>query len=280
MTAKPNALHGLAIVRAPRSRQALGRWVSLALLLGLWSGLLSGCCGLLTEFETGIGKPKVVVEWDPAPETVILQAARPIQHYQPSIAPGYRRNYIPEARVWGDGRIVWTSYAANGARTVLEGRLTQAQLRALLQQFVDAGFFNWKTSYTSWLPYDNPPSDYLMVRLRSEAKTVSVTMTEPPQGYETLFRLLNSGAGVEGKVFQPQQAILMAQETSATPQMDWTQENLNLNLAAAAKGLPVEGRALQRAWDAVNQNPFFPPAVQWQGAVYTLYVKVPGLMYE
>jgi hypothetical protein len=258
------------------------RLAVLALLVVWLAGLLSGCCGVLTAIETGLGqvsgKPKAVLEWDPAPGNVVMQAARPIQHYQPSISPWYSRNYIPEGRVFGDGRVVWTG-TSNGARVVLEGRLTPAEMTALLQQFLDAGFFAWDTSYFSWLPYDNPLTDYLTVRLRSGPKTVSVSMVEPPNGFRDLFSTLNSGAGAAGTPFQPQQATLMAVKTSDAAQYDWDAENFNLDLSQAASGIPVEGRALQMAWDVVNQNPFFPPPVRLNGSDYKLYVLVPGLMY-
>lgn len=83
---------------------------------------------------------------------------------------------------------------------------------------MDAGFFGWKDAYSSILPYDNPPSDYLMVNLASAKKTVSVTMTEPPQGYADFFNQVSSGAGAAGALFSPAWATLIAEQTSQEPQ--------------------------------------------------------------
>lgn len=128
-------------------------------------------------YDLARGKPNAFiphpkVEWDSSPNTVILEAARPIHSYHPSLSIDVMRNYVPEGRLFGDGRIVWASYAADGARIVMEGRLAQEQVATLLLQCVDVGFFGWKASYSSLLPYDNPPSDYLTVNLSSMKKTV------------------------------------------------------------------------------------------------------------
>jgi len=108
----------LAIISLIRMRHKVLPIIAL-LALGIpFFGFL--CCGggLLTAFygvdflqgNNPIFAPKPKVEWDTSPGTIVAQAAHPIKHSLVSIPPEYTRNYIPEARLWGDGRIVWATY--------------------------------------------------------------------------------------------------------------------------------------------------------------------------
>jgi hypothetical protein len=232
--------------------------------------LLSGKPNLLT--------PRPKVEWDTSHTAVVVRATRPIRHYQPSLSSDYTRNYIPDGQVFGDGRIVWTVYSPEGSRTVMEGRLTPDQMRALLQGFVDAGFFGWKARYASLMPYDNPSSDTLQVNLLSVQKPVTVAMVEPPAGFTDLFDRVATGAGAAEAVFEPAEATLIAVPSGEDAVYDWDAEGLTVDLFTAADGITVQGRILQVAWRVVNENPYFPPPVKMNGATYKIYVIVPGLM--
>jgi len=220
------------------------------------------------------------LEWDPSPDAIVAQAATPIKSYHPTLLPDYTRNYIPEGRLFGDGHIIWAIYADDGSRTVMEGFLTQEQMTSLLQEFIDAGFFIWEDVYSSKLPYDNPPSDYLTLNLKSFQKTVRVTMTEPPEGYRELFDRLSSGAGALGTPYQPVSGTLILEETQGEPFAIWDSETFPLELSKAADGLPLEGEVLQAAWDLVNLNPLAPPIVKIGENNYKVCLLIPGLIYE
>jgi len=220
------------------------------------------------------------IEWDPSPDAIMAQTATPIKSYHPTLLPDYTHNYIPEGRLFGDGHIVWATYADDGSRTVMEGYLTQEQMTSLLQDFIDTGFFSWDDAYTSRLPYDNPPSDYLTVNLKSVQKTVSVTMTEPPEGYRELFNRLSSGAGALGTPYQPKSGTLILEETQGEPFAIWDNEKYPLDLNKAAEGLSLEGEALQVAWELVNRDPLAPPVVKIGEKNYKVFLLIPGLMYE
>lgn len=240
-------------------------------LFGFASDIFSG--------ERQLFETRPAVQWDAASGAVIVEAARPIRHHQVTLTEDYTRNYIPEARLWGDGRIIWCVYDGSGARTVMQGSLTQAQVQVLLEDFVSANFFGWKSQYTSLMPYDNPSSDYLTVNLLSTQKTVSVTMTEGPEDFARLFDLMSGGAGAPGAVFEPTEATLIAVQVSGEARHDWDQENVSVDLAQAGDGAAVSGETLRLAWSVVNENPYFPPMVSQNGQTYMLYLLVPGLMY-
>jgi len=88
---------------------------ALPILLMVLSGL-PVCCitaggAFSTAYDLVSGKPDAFtprpqVEWDASPSAVILQAARPIHSYHPSLSSDVTRNYIPEGRLFGDGRAV------------------------------------------------------------------------------------------------------------------------------------------------------------------------------
>jgi len=250
------------------------RGLLLILLVVSASFYLAGC----SLFTSEPNQP--VIEWDSSPEAVIIEAASPIKQYHPSLSPDLTRNYIPEARVFGDGRVIWAVYAEDGSRTVFEGYLTRDQMTTLLQDFVDAGFFGWKEAYFSKLPYDNPPSDYLTVNLTSLSKTVRVSMAQPPEGYTELFNYISTGAGAEGKPFIPQNGTLILEETQEKALITWDQETYPLALNQAAAGIPLEGEALAAAWEIVNREPLAPPVVEIDGKAYRFFLLIPGLMYE
>jgi len=278
----------LAIISLIRMRHKVLPIIAL-LALGIpFFGFL--CCGggLLTAFygvdflqgNNPIFAPKPKVEWDTSPGTIVAQAAHPIKHSLVSIPPEYTRNYIPEARLWGDGRIVWaTYYSSDGPRSVMEGRLTSEQMTAFFKQAIDVGFFGWNDNYFPLIPYENPPTDYLTINIRTAKKTVSNGMDTAPTAYKSLLNTLTNGPFAESKAFMPTHGTLIAIPTQNQAAINWDKENLNLDLSKAAQGIPVEGKVLQVAWEAVNKNPYYPPPVSQNRVSYILYVIIPELMY-
>ena len=58
--------------------------------------------------------PKPKTEWDQSPDAVIIEAT-----ITGGLVPmNFMENYIPEAQVWGDGRIVWVEETSNGRRVL------------------------------------------------------------------------------------------------------------------------------------------------------------------
>ncbi len=111
------------------------RGLLLILLVVSASFYLAGC-SLFTSEPT-----QPIIEWDSSPEAVIIEAASPIKQYHPSLSPDLTRNYIPEGRVSGDGRVIWAVYAEDGSRTVFEGYLTRDQMTDLIARFCRCWLF-------------------------------------------------------------------------------------------------------------------------------------------
>ena len=121
----------------------------IAALIMIMATLPSGCTTIAPPGQATT--TATAPDWDPSPATIAVEALQCC-----GLAPGwFSENYVPHARVWGDGRIVWAEYNETGQRRVLEGRLTPEQMRALMARIVQAGFLQWDERYQ---PAD-PPTD-------------------------------------------------------------------------------------------------------------------------
>ncbi len=216
------------------------------------------------------------VSWDNDPN------ARIIRYYSPyttaGLAGAYDRNYyIPEAQVWGDGRIIWL-LREGARRRVLEGRLTLGQMRALLERIVEAGFFGWEDTYYT-LGGNSHPSMHLSVSLTGRSKEVSEHGGAPDAFYE-LRQVLTSGAGSVGSDFVPARGYLAAVPELIEADVPlWPDASTGITLDQVGEGRYIDDEALAFTWQAVNKNPRAPVYVKSNGQVYTIMVQIPGLSY-
>ena len=110
--------------------------------------------------------PRPAIEWDPSPDAVVVEA-----HVGGGML--YEPNAVYWARLWGDGRLIWlTNAPSGGARQVSIAALTPEAMTALLQDFVNAGFFGWEDQYSPGIIYD-APNTCLRVWLTGAAHGVS-----------------------------------------------------------------------------------------------------------
>jgi hypothetical protein len=220
--------------------------------------------------------PRPELTWDPSPDSIVLET-----YVAGGLAPmNYMRNYIPDARVWGDGRILWVETNGSGRR-VLEGRLSEEELRALLQQFSDAGFFGWEAHYAPPYQVYDAGTTVLMVNLLSTRKQVTEYFEGAPARFHELAALLRSGAGVSGADFTPERIYLTAfpiSDTQSSVEFFWPDQAAGFALAEATAGRYVEGEALLYAWQVVNHGYY--SIVESAGRRYQLVVQVPGVSLE
>ena len=221
--------------------------------------------------------PRPAVTWDTAPAALIVQASNCC-----GLVPNtFVDNYIPDAQLWGDGRLVWVETGSGGDRRVLTAQLTTAEVEAVLQSFVDAGFFGWQPSYADNSVTDMP-STCLKVSLLTSSKQVCEYYRGAPKAFHKLFADLALGAGQTGTDFIPQNGYLTAYPYLGTPasppNWQWPGESVGLSLADAQNGLWVEGPALELAWSITSAN-YWNTLVQDGVNYYEVTVIVPGVSW-
>ena len=218
-------------------------------------------------------------EWNSSPDTLIIEVA----HHGFEID----YNYIPNVRIWGNGRLVWVEYENEsfyGKRRIMEGQLTPEELRDIITQFIEAGFFDWRLS------------DFLSAGLASTSLTVNLLNDSEFRGFENheiseelreLSDYLMGGAGAEGVEFVPTRGFLttyIARETGCgklETKYQWPKESFGYDLEEIQEyknGVWAEGDDLAFAWQIVNENPDC-PLVESDGTTYMIFLIIPKLSY-
>lgn len=226
---------------------------------------------------TSCGSQSPELTWDHAPETLIIQVSSSGGGSAPNAA---LINDLFDAQVWGDGRIVWTTWAEDYQRQVWQGQLSEAEMTALLQTFVDKGFFGMQARYAPEGNIVDGGTLSLSVHLPSTSTKVSEYINGAPSEFHDLVDLLTSGAGVAGTPYLPQSGHLDAREINQdmvdkTDLPVWDAAALGLDLHDAER-IWIEGDALMRAWEVVNKNYIFPIIVQGD-SYYELRLRLPEL---
>ncbi|MEM7348747.1 MAG: hypothetical protein AAF485_31335 [Chloroflexota bacterium] len=215
----------------------------------------------------------------PEDETTRIMSARFCCGFAPLVLV---MNYIVEASVWGDGRIIWVEEGDNGSRQIFEGRLTPDQIQGFLERAAAAGFFTWEDRYADPLIAD-APEQCLMIQLADQTKEVCEELTGAPPAFHDLYaEMTNFDLGASEMVYIPEQGYLTATELTLpddfTPPIDaeWPADTLSFSLDQAVEGVWVEGDILETAWDIVNNK--------WQGMIllegdryYEISVQLPEL---
>ena len=73
--------------------------------------------------------------YDPSPSSILLET----DDYYMVIDQEAICNRLPDIRMWGDGRVIYSHYTVQG-REVLEGHLAPESIKALLRSLQDLGF--------------------------------------------------------------------------------------------------------------------------------------------
>lgn len=215
--------------------------------------------------------------WDHSPDALIIQVTSG-GGMEPEAA---HRNRIPDAQVWGDGRIIWQTFNEDNVRQVWEGQLSEADMMALLQTFADKGFWRLKDHYEPKSEVFDSSSTSLHVNLLAENKRVSEYHSGAPNRFYELIGLMGSGAGATSQPYLPQAGYLDYYPLNADNYLDspelpvWDAEAAGLSLEDVPDGL-IEGAALLQAWDAVNQKYWSPIVVEGED-YYELYLEIPEL---
>lgn len=223
--------------------------------------------------------PLPAITWDTAADARVMLATYCCD--SPTIDE-LVRFYIPEAQLWGGGRLMWTRQDAQGARQVYFAQLAPDEMQALLQEIENAGFFDWEEEYADDSVVDGT-SKCLTVTLVDEKKKVCETHGGAPVAFYTLFDHLSQGAGYTGTIFHPNRAFVTGfrLEDLAGPRpaaaFTWEETQASFPVSRVLSGIWLEDdQTLRLLWEAANRDPYHMPVVEAGDNLYRLILQVPG----
>ncbi|MEZ4590664.1 MAG: hypothetical protein R3D55_05900 [Chloroflexota bacterium] len=231
------------------------------------------------DLDEGISQTSASeLAWNPDPEALIIQAFADIGGSAPTAA---LINQLFVAQVWGNGRITWVTWTDDFQRQVWQGQLSEAAMTDLLETIDDKGFFRLRARYAPRENVMDGSTIGIKVYLLARSQEVSEYVSGAPDKFHELFDLLISGAGAEGVPYFPQSGQLTAREIEID---EWREQPERPTWDAAALGVDLqeaqnlwlEGDALTRAWEVVNENPRF-PIVEQDGRYFELHLRLPEL---
>jgi len=228
-----------------------------------------------------VAPPPVDVRWNHDPDAQILLATYCCDS---PTTEELVRPYIPETQLWGDGRLLWTERHANCERRVYTRQLSAADVTALLQKIVAAGFFSWDERYVGE-PVVDAASKCLTVSLTDQTAAVCETHGGAPDAFYTLFDWLSQGAGADGVPYLPRTAYLTGFRLEDTgvplpePDVAWPQTLSHIPVGDAINGLWLEEEDLAPLWEAANQSPYHMPVVEDDNGRYRVILQVPDVSW-
>jgi len=220
-------------------------------------------------------RPSTKIDWNRDPAAIVIQATSA----WPQSVPALALNAIPDALVWGDGRIVWTEAGPRGGRKVSIGHLQPREMTQLLDEVRRSGFFRMQR----WYPADARQGPYdrsLCVHLLDTSHEVCACDGSGPHAFADLYQHVATGAGAAGVPYRPTEALLVATPALRSPDRRlpaWDAGATGLRLDDATRGVWVRDIALDLAWKLVNATPADPRATQGSRA-YVLTLQVPDII--
>ncbi|MEJ2706212.1 MAG: hypothetical protein P8074_01240 [Anaerolineales bacterium] len=262
---------------------------SIALAACSTSGFETGEVGLPEQTEAaGSPIPKAItptaeetmppdIIWDESPQSLIFSATTS-GGFVPQIA---ELNNIPDAQIWGDGRILWVESGPQGARQVMQGRMSQEQVATLFERLQAKGFFSWKELYKPQLAPTDLPTKCLFAQTKERSRKVCEYYEGAPAAFHEIYAWASQGAGVTGEPYTPEAGYLISYPIETPQQVgdqaepaEWSPQENEFTLSKATQGVWIQGQALQSAWKTVNQQPWGPSVVEGEQA-YLISLQIP-----
>jgi hypothetical protein len=181
-------------------------------------------------------------------------------------------NFVPNLRIWGDGRVVMGTYTDKG-RQVNLGHIDKAQIEDILELLRNAGFYsNWTPE--AWPP--NPAGDGfdLDVNLPGGDYSYSWQSAYDPEIYRELLAKINP---TQLKPFTPGRATLMAVPFSngSGDIVQWPPQFSFSLKDVTGSGRIIAGEPLAFIWQDINQN--YVPVVMDDNIQYLVWLVMPEI---
>ena len=232
------------------------------------------------EIGLSLDQPIPRVNWSNDPQSTVVLAT----YCCGSLPDFVQRNYIPDAHIWGDGRIVWSEIGINNQRSVLEGHLAEEKLSALLQSVAGQGFFSWPKLFTAPLMPNNLAEKCLAISLTNLPHTVCEYGEGAPIAFQALYALVSEGAGADGSPYTPTTGYLVSYPVQGPGQAEysgpiWNAQENGISLAQATSGAWLQGQPLQTVWNLINASPYSTLVIE-NGSPYNISLQIPGVSFQ
>lgn len=215
-------------------------------------------------------------DWDRSPDAIIVRLdSRPNQE-----SPAFLLNSIPPCTLWGDGRVVWSTYNQYGNEEILEARITDdAVIRAFLEDIIERGFYDWEDEIIP--PSESDPIiETVTVSLYGEVRTVKRFSFWPQNAYIRILENCQQLSDTPVRVLPDAgwvSAYAVARDTSAPnwlwpPDAPFTLEEL----AASGEERWLEGPLATEVWLSAREQQGNVQVVERSGKAYHVAIVVPG----
>jgi hypothetical protein len=212
-------------------------------------------------------------EWDRSPDAIVFR-----MDDQPNLeSPAYIANDIPLCTLWGDGRLVWVNPLINQTE-VLEARLSEDQIRTLIETVIRTGFYDWQNDLVP-PGIDNPVIESITLNLYDSTRTVERYSNWPVNGFAGLLDSCRDLSEQRARV-EPGGGWMNAYEVpldGSAKTVIWPR-TAPLNLSdLAASGAPqwVEGPWAAFVWQVTRESGQL--QVREEGRAYEISLQVPRI---
>jgi len=231
----------------------------------------------LVAILTGCGQPKVNLTYPTGVNDLIIQASS-----TGGLVPdAFLWSYIPEFRLYGDGRVVWSQWQ-DGRTHVWEGTLTANEVTDLLEWIASKGFFGMEHHYSVKNPPTDLPTDCVSVNVAEGKRTVCEYHDGAPRGFGEIEGRLRAGADARDvHAYVPEIGWVVVEPItwdSTREPVAWPQE-LTPDPLAMGSGTWVKGEVLDFLWEGrLEQGPWMVYKVGNER--YGLVLQIPELMLQ
>lgn len=123
------------------------------------------------------------LEWDRSDNSILVRVDE-IATYE---SEAFKINAIPLCTVWGDGRLVVLNYVGDTSE-VLEARLSDEQIRELVEKMIGFGFYSWEDDIIP-AGVDDATLRSITLNLFDNSKTVERYDDWPNNGFDQILSL-------------------------------------------------------------------------------------------
>lgn len=198
-------------------------------------------------------RPEIAYAHDP---TVLIVAADTPDPESPS-APW---NHVPTFRLYGDGFMVYAGEPApvhlGTDAIVMTGHLLDEEVQDILWFIQETGFFDLEESGQS--PAEAGTA-YIALNLAQRSHTVRVHASgseDTPEAFARVYRCLTGIRPADARPFMPTWGTLHARPfTGRVSEVVRWPEEMGVNLADAAPGIPLQGELFRRVHHLLSGRP-------------------------